>query len=135
MPFKLNSKEYDISITYWDAVTVYKKRFNIDLVALFEESNLDTLLARMYLSDSLALELMEYYTKDDQPWEETLKNLRPIDVKHFKDAWWETLLSFFDPLRSDFLREVLKKAPKLIKEQMATSLSTSGSSNSLEKPE
>lgn len=133
--FRLNNKEYDIEITYWDAVTVYPKKFKIDLISLFEDSNLDTLLQQMYLGDSLALDLMKHYTADDIQWEEVLKTLKPIDVKHFKDAWWAALMGFFDPLRSDFLRDVLKRAPKLIKQQVTELLSANGSSSSSEKQE
>lgn len=131
MTFKLNNKEYDIEITYWDASTIYRKQFKVDLIALFEGSNLDDLLSRMYLGDELALQLMEHYTKDDCRWEETLKTLKPIDVKHFKDAWWAALMGFYDQLRSDFLKDILKKAPRLIKAQISTLLNQPDTSDNV----
>lgn len=131
MTFKLNNKEYDIEITYWDASTIYRKQFKVDLIALFEGSNLDDLLSRMYLGDELALQLMEHYTKDDSRWEDTLKTLRPIDVKHFKDAWWAALMGFYDQLRSDFLKDILKKAPRLIKAQISTLLNQPDTSDNV----
>ena len=131
MTFKLNNKEYDIEITYWDASTIYRKQFKVDLIALFEGSNLDDLLSRMYLGDELALQLMEHYTKDDSRWEDTLKTLKPIDVKHFKDAWWAALMGFYDQLRSDFLKDILKKAPRLIKAQISTLLNQPDTSDNV----
>lgn len=123
--FKIGNKEYSLEITYWKAVKEFPKQFNINIVALFEDNNLDSLLQRMYLGDELALDLIRYYTDGIDDFDTILKDLTQAEIKKFKDAWWECLLNFFDPLRRDTLKDILQQAPKLIKDQVGSQLKKS----------
>ena len=136
--FKIGNKEYPIKILMKDAATLYPERFDIKLTSMFEGENLDNLLTRMFLGDDLALSLMTYYVEADLTYDQLLEVVTTSDVKNFKDAWWLALQDFFDPLRREFLKDLLAQAPGVIKKRLKESvqmLSNSGSSNSSEKQE
>ena len=136
--FQIKNKEYPIVLNMWVAAKVYPEKFDIELTSMFEGNNLDDLLQRMFLGDELALKLLEYYTSDDSDFEDILRTITTSELKQFKDAWWDAVMDFFDPLRREFLRDLLAQAPKAIKAQLKKSVNQlldSGSSSLQPSPE
>lgn len=136
--FKVGNKEYPIKILMKDAATVYPERFDIKLLSMFEGENLDTLMTRMFMGDDLALTLMTYYVETDLTYDQLLDIVTTQDVKQFKDAWWLALQDFFDPLRREFLKDLLAEIQGVLKKKLKESvrmLSNSGSLSSSEKQE
>lgn len=134
--FYVGEKHFKITITMWDAFEVLPKDFDVNIPSLFEGDNLNTLLARMFMSDTLAVQLIQHYS--ELPYEEIIQSLTPESLARFKDVWWAVVLDFFDQTRRESLREILKQVPQLMRTTIGQSLnetSEDGVSNSQEKQE
>lgn len=139
--YTFNNHKYNIEITHGYAHKVLGPEYNIHLTNLFEENNMDELLARMFLNDELALKLWwGYVGKKEKEYDEAIDLLTSASLQQFKDAWWAAVAGFFnDHLRQDLLRQFLTEAPKLIKRRITEALqdqkSEPSSSNSSPKQE
>jgi hypothetical protein len=138
--FTLNGKQYQIKLTYSDAKFAFPHKFDLHLLALFEDNNLDRLLTQIMLNDELSLSLMAHYVEDklDETALYSELDQDPSALQRFKQAWWDALLAFYGPLQRNVLKQVLEGAPSLIKKQVSQSLLqglNSGSSSIEEKQE
>lgn len=134
--YTFQGHEYDLKITMGHAIRVLQPKFGIDLNNILDDEVLDPLLQKMFLNDSLALDLWWYHVSQhlgdsETAYDSAIDVLTPENLQSFKDAWWNAVVLFIRPLRGDILKSILKEAPKLVKSsierRLTETLSNSGS--------
>lgn len=129
--YTFNNNKYNIKITHGYAHKTLGPKFHVNLTNLFEESNMDELLARMFLNDDLALKLWWSYVEGhENNYDDAIDLLTSSSLQQFKDAWWSAVADFFDPLRRDLLRQFLAEAPRIIKGRITEALQAEKSTSS-----
>ncbi len=117
--FKFKNTEFKIRITYGNALSVYKEKFGINLLSLFEEDNLNNFISTIHLNDEKMLEIWWYYVSEKfTDYDEALQELTPDSMAEFKGALWAAVINFFDPVRRKMLLSIREKVSQLMLNQV-----------------
>lgn len=141
--FEFRNKTFEIKITYGYAIKVLKKEYGINLLNLFEDNNMETLINKLSLNDEFAMDLWwSFISTAFSDKEEAIDKLTPDNLREFREAMWVAIENFFDPMRRKMIQEVKESYKDLLMEQMRANLKQlrddslrSGSSNTLESVE
>lgn len=117
--FKHHNREYELRITWWQAIEVFPQQFNLNITKLVGDMEKTTeTLQLLLLNDDLMVSLMWYYIKDQTSaleYEDFLKELESKQLQGFKEALWEEVLNFSGPLKAPSLKEMKRLFDKELK--------------------
>lgn len=127
--FTLDKQKHTINITYGFAVVKLREEYNLDIINLFEENNLEQLVMKVTLNDDLCLRLIAHFSdndvdpiKESKAYEAFLDKITPEVMEEFRQALWVELDRFFGPTKSSILKAVRFELPKVLKKQMVKML-------------
>jgi hypothetical protein len=108
--FKLEDKEYPITINYLMALQDLPEKFGIDLTKIFTdpEKAEDTMNA-LILDDEKGLRLAWYFVEKSavgMEWEDFLQKMNGKVLETFREDFWSAVVNFSGPLKKNLLTEL-----------------------------
>lgn len=109
--------EIPVNITIQTAIDM-KANTALNLLAVFEGDNLETLARDLTLNDEFVIELFWYFANKKIADKETFYTSLTRDlITGFKERFWAALENFIDPHARPLIRAVKEQLPELLKEQ------------------
>lgn len=121
--YTFKNKELELHITIGKAFFL-KTEFGINLLNLFEEGNMENLLATLALNDEKVIDIWWYHLEKEGFTDraECIDSLTRDNLTEFKNAFWNSIVNFSDPTARETLVNVKKRLPELLKLQVDNSI-------------
>lgn len=117
--YKFRGKDIEIGFTMGSAIT-FKHQFDINLLNLFEDGNLDKFATTVALNDEKMLDIWWHFVSEKGGYtdrEECIDVLTRDSLTEFKEAFWAGVVNFSDPAGKPILLQLKKQLPGLLKQQ------------------
>lgn len=115
--YTFRNKKIPLQFTFGTAM-FFKQEFGLNMLALFEDDNLDNFCAMVSLHDEKILEIWWYYVeKHFSDRAECIDNLTRDSLTEFKEAFWDAIINFSDPAARPILTDLRKRLPELLKQR------------------
>lgn len=120
MPTKFSFADdtYTINITWWDAISVYPEKFNLELLKLMADDEItQIIIGRITLDDSLIVDLMWHFIQPESSFDHNdfVQKLSTKAVSDFREAFWKEVAFFSGPLKEPALLQGWKEAKRFLK--------------------
>lgn len=120
MPTKFSFADdtYTINITWWDAISVYPEKFDLELLKLMADDEMTQIIVgRIALDDDLMVKLMWHFMQDEASFkfEDFLHKLTTPAISDFREAFWKEVANFSGPLKEEALLKGWKETKRFLK--------------------
>ncbi len=120
--FTFKNKKIPVTFTVGKAIS-FKADFNINLLNLFEDNNLDLFGVTVALNDEKMIDVWWHFVSEHfKDREECINELTRDKLTEFKEAFWAAVVNFTDPAGKPILLELKKQLPELLKRQAVNQL-------------
>lgn len=120
--YNFDGVDFPIVITMSSAYKL-EADYNICLLQLFENNNLDRVVQELSVNDKVALDLWwEFVSTKFQDRSECIDKLTRDSLTKFKEAFWAAIVNFSDPNVKPILLELKKRLPGLLKKSVLNNL-------------
>lgn len=120
--YKFQEMEFPIVIDIPQAFTL-KADFDVNLFNMFEGNNLDNITIQLSLNDEKIIEIWWWFvSKKLADRGKAIDNLTRDSLTSFKECLWNAIVNFSDPAAREMLRELKKRLPELLKQQVSRAM-------------
>jgi hypothetical protein len=122
---KYNNREYSFELNYYKVIYTLPTEFDIHLTKIFVDGEkLQSTMNNLLVDDELCTRLFYWClggeTSLNLNLEDFIKGLKdPKELTEFRDAFWDEVVSFSDPLRKQALKDLWKSYRDLLKKRLS----------------